>query len=225
MQWSRLRSFGAGRALPLCLGRLSAECCDPLSTFWRSARSSCFRPTSLMPRGRGSLGCTPLPKTRRTAARRQPSRIDDQGVASLLFAVFGRAAPEEQLWPGSPDSFRARFRALLRALALPAVPLQGLRGAGASAFYMHTEDAMRTMRRGRWAELATMNIYLQEAEASLVTPQLAPEARRTLEVMAELSSWLLRVALGLIASGLPPALWTKAIRDVVATTSACEVDG
>ena len=164
----------------------------------------------------------PLPKTRRTAARRQPSRIDDQGIASLLFAVFGRASPDEQLWPGSPESFRARFRALLRALALPAVPLQGLRGAGASAFYMHTEDTMRTMRRGRWAELATMNIYLQEAEASLVTPQLAPDARRTLEIMAGLSSWLHRVALGLVESGLPPALWTKAIRDLLATTSSSE---
>ena len=154
----------------------------------------------------------PLPKTRRTAARRQPSRIDDAGTIMLLSAVFEGAPPDEPLWPFSPDAFRARHRCLLAALGLPQVPLQGLRGAGASSFYMHTEDAMRTLRRGRWGELSTMNIYLQEAEASLVIPNLSPSARRAVETLASKSAWTLQVALTLLRTRVANELWFEIFR-------------
>ena len=122
---------------------------------------------------------------------------------------------------GFPRFLSGALQDAFASLSLPTVPLQGLRGAGASTFYMHTEDAMRCMRRGRWAELATMNIYLQEAEASLVMPRLSPQDRDRLETMAALSAWLLRASLSLLGTRLPPARWTQAFASLAA---ACAGD-
>ena len=75
---------------------------------------------------------------------------------------------------------------------------------------MHTEDAARGMRRGRGAELATtMNIYLQEPEASLVMPTLEQDDREELEMMTAPSRCLLRAGLSLFQLGPLPTSWTR----------------
>ena len=70
---------------------------------------------------------------------------------------------------------------LFGCILLQAVPLQGLRYAGASAFFMHIEDTMRALRRGGWMIMATTNIHLQEAEASSprYPPNLEPFSLRS----------------------------------------------
>ena len=118
-------------------------------------------------------------KNRLRYARRQLARSDEPLIVDLLAAVFGALPPASKLWPGSPSQFTSRWNAVCRALRIPARTGSGLtpaslRPGGATAMYLQDESLDNLRRRGRWARMATLEIYVQEVGPFEFLADLAP---------------------------------------------------
>ena len=140
-----------------------------------------FPEDSLSPHQSWILWRHERPKSRRSAARYQPSRIDDAGVIALLRVLYKHEPDDSPLWDGTPYSFRRRVQAISAFFGLKDLKISGARGGGATELYELSEDAWLTLRRGRWAAFATMNIYLQETAAAQVLRKEAPEQQHRIE--------------------------------------------
>ena len=132
--------------------------------------------------------------------------------------LYYHAAPDQPLWDPQPDAFRRQTHAICDAVGIPRVKVSGTRGGGATEFYQATEDAFRTMRRGRWASFPSMNIYLQEAEASRSLLSLEPEALQRVRALAAAAPFFAAHAVALLEIGVPPSLW----RQYFAAVLGCE---
>jgi len=147
------------------------------------------------------------PKTRRSGARQQPSRIDDKSVQLLLWEVFGGLQPPDRLWPWAPSRFRDRYRQLATAFGTTSIPLGGARGGGATDYYAATEDAPRTLRRGRWSTYQVMDRYLQEAETTNRLDLLSDNEKLKVQALAAACPWIVSTAIGFLRRDIPPAAW------------------
>ena len=165
----------------------------------------------------------PRPKTRRLAARQQTARIDPVDAVRLITATFARLQPADRLWPLSLRAFRSRFEALLSALGLPTkgensgggrpLELPSLRGGGATALLQATEDSELVRRRGRWMNVKTMELYLQELAAVSLVPNLAPATRARIKVLSDASALCMARASELLDSDVPAHLWPQLFRE------------
>ena len=65
--------------------------------------------------------------------------------------------------------------------ATPAV----LRGSGATALYLQSEDLSLIQWRGRWAQLKTVEHYIQEVAGQSLLAQMSPHSREVVKLFAE----------------------------------------
>ena len=140
------------------------------------------------------------PKTWRFA-RRQHCKIDDPLVLLYVERAFAALSPGESLFAGGSFAYRKRWDAALHRLgiatgqssrgATPAV----LRGSGATYMFLSTEDLPRVQWRGRWAQLKTVEHYIQEVAAQTLVAKLDPLAKHRIGVLDSASSALLHAFL------------------------------
>ena len=133
------------------------------------------------------------PKTARFA-RRQHCRIDDVSVIQVASALYDKLELGSRLYPGSINTFRKQWNALLQFLGVPhrqadrgATP-GVLRGSGATFYYTMTEDLSWISWRGRWARQRTLEYYLQEVGSQLLIHQLSPVSKSTIFSLADVSA-------------------------------------
>ena len=133
------------------------------------------------------------PKTARFA-RRQHGRIDDPGIISFAFAVFGALPLESRLYPASAAGFRRQWNLVMGRLGVPyrqatrgATP-GVLRGSGATYLYNASEDISWVAWRGRWSRVRTLEYYLQEVGAYLLIHELSPFAKAKISALSD-ASW------------------------------------
>lgn len=107
------------------------------------------------------------PKTRRTGAKHQSTKLDVPDLLEVVDFCLGHLPPGDKLWPFSGQ------RDVLLALRLPIQkfgdmkPLDpgSLRSGGATWHLQMTEDGEYTRRKGRWLSAKIMEIYIQETAA------------------------------------------------------------
>ncbi len=133
------------------------------------------------------------PKTARFA-RRQHGRIDDPGIISFAFAVFGALPLESRLYPASASGFRRQWNLVMGRLGVPCTQsTKGatpgvLRGSGATFLYNASEDINWVAWRGRWSRVRTLEYYLQEVGAYLLIHELSPFAKAKISSLSD-ASW------------------------------------
>ena len=98
-------------------------------------------------------------------------KIDDPCVLAYVTKVFGALAPNASLFAGGTSAYRRRGDHVLGRLGISvSMPSRGatpavLRGSGATALYLESEDLSLIQWRGRWAQLKTVEHYIQEVAA------------------------------------------------------------
>ena len=155
------------------------------------------------------------PKTRFKAARHQVAKLDQPQLLKVVEVAFETLAPEQALWPLSPQTLRKRFQSLVESVGLHNLPvgckrgldLGSLRAGGASWMLMTTEDSELVRRRGRWINNKIMEIYIQEAASLQFLPQLPPEVRSSVLQGAALFPTVLKRIRWWYQCGLPEAAW------------------
>ena len=132
------------------------------------------------------------PKTRRihSAATVQHVVVQDRALATFLRRTWDDIPParmSELIWTQTAAVHGYRFKQAVQHVA-PKVgwTLAGLRGGGATDFYLRTMDVTSLRRRGRWAQLATVDRYVQEAAACLHDDLLPPGRRQIMNTLAKL---------------------------------------
>ena len=126
------------------------------------------------------------PKTARFA-RRQHVRIDDRSIQLLAWCVFSHLQLEAKLFPASTASFRRQWNCVLDRLEVPRRQAEGgatpgtLRGSGATFEYLETGDISRIQWRGRWAQVKTLEHYIQEVGAQLFLFNLSESSRTKIQ--------------------------------------------
>ena len=104
------------------------------------------------------------------------TRIISHGYSKLLGQV--------QVWPYSVGLFRSCFKRLLHHFDLQEYnfPLYSLRRGGATFSYASTRDLNlnRVVLQGRWKDIKTARLYLDDARANLVRLSFTPSHRQSL---------------------------------------------
>eukprot|EP00438_Fugacium_kawagutii_P027310 Skav202710 [mRNA] locus=scaffold654:644734:649143:+ [translate_table: standard] len=132
------------------------------------------------------------PKTARFA-RRQHSRVDDEGVIQIAVSLYSEFGKDDRLYPASMSVFRRQWNAVMSRLGIPHSQTdQGatpgvLRGSGATYLYQQTEDLTWVAWRGRWSRLRTLEYYLQEVGAFVLVHSLEESSKARIAVLAEFS--------------------------------------
>ena len=130
------------------------------------------------------------PKTARLA-RRQHSKIDDPWAIRLCYALFGALEPSCRLFPASMAVYRRQWNAVMDRLGIPRKQTERgatpgvLRGSGATALYLATENIPLIAWRGRWARTRALEFYLQEVGAQLFLHELSPVCRSRIEFLSQ----------------------------------------
>jgi len=136
------------------------------------------------------------PKTSRFA-RKQHSKIDDKVVLDFVTHVFGKLPSDARLFGVSASAYRRRWDLVLAKLGVPSSMLVHgatpgvLRGSGATALYLQTEDLNLIQWRGRWAQLKTVEHYIQEVGAQSLLSTLSAETRDLVKLFADAAGPLL----------------------------------
>jgi hypothetical protein len=137
------------------------------------------------------------PKTARFA-RRQHCRLEDPLVLRFLESCFGDWPLDRRLYPGTANTYRSQWNAIMGRLGVPFKrDLRGatpgvLRGSGATFLYLETEDLGKVAWRGRWAKLKTIEFYLQEVAAQLLLQNLTATSRDRIALLRAYSRRLLQ---------------------------------
>jgi len=85
--------------------------------------------------------------------------------------------------------------------------LASLRPGGASHLLNSTEDSEVVRRRGRWATIKTMEIYLQEVLYVTYVERLPQQAKEMIRVAAAGFPDLLQKAQHFVECGIPCSAW------------------
>eukprot|EP00438_Fugacium_kawagutii_P011579 Skav215976 [mRNA] locus=scaffold1856:11743:18721:+ [translate_table: standard] len=160
------------------------------------------------------------PKTRLTAARHQVSKLDIPDLLRVVDVAFGKLNPGCKLWQMSGQTLRTRFRQILQALSLPVVrtldlkplDLGSLRSGGATWLITVTEQSDLVLRRGRWLNLKTMSIYLQESMAVLYLQRVPTAAKERVLYYASLFPSYLEKACLFNSASISPSQWNALLK-------------
>ena len=132
------------------------------------------------------------PKTRMRMARHQAARLEQADLVQLVGIAFSDLAPQEKLWPFSPQTLRRRFDLVLERLGISTerrkhrpLDLGSFRPGGATHLLTQTENSELVRRRGRWASHRVMEIYIQEVTACTFFPSLPLETRQRVLMVAQ----------------------------------------
>lgn len=111
---------------------------------------------------------------------REAVAIYDKGLHSLweLCHLPRPMAPEDLVWPRSPQAFRSLFYNALSALKADGEKFQpySLRRGGATYDYMTQGTMEAIILRGRWRSLAVARLYLEDGLAHHSQVRLSKEA-------------------------------------------------
>ena len=135
------------------------------------------------------------PKTVRFA-RRQHCRLEDPSVIDFLRSLYEDVTFETPLYPGTKNTFRSQWNAILKRLGVPfqqasdGVTPGVLRGSGATYLYLCTEDLSKVAWRGRWARQKTVEFYLQEVAAQVILQRLPSDSRSRISALRPFASKL-----------------------------------
>lgn len=75
-------------------------------------------------------------------------------------------------------------------------------GSGATHMFLASEDIARVQWRGRWAQLKTVEYYIQEVAAQILVAKLDPLSKLRIRILASASGALLKLFLSLIAKAI-----------------------
>lgn len=155
------------------------------------------------------------PKTRNVGAKVQTAKLDIPDLLSFVQVCLGHLQKNQRIWPMSGQTFRQRFRSVLRVLGLDkAFPSSSkildpgsLRAGGATWALMMTEDAPLVQRRGRWLTARTMEIYIQEVAATQFLSHIPAEVKEKILSLAFAFPHLLQRIETLAAAKVPQQFW------------------
>ena len=156
------------------------------------------------------------------------AKVDQCQLVAVIELAFAKLDPDSRLWPHSPQTMRVRFKKLLEATGLSAIPqdmqrgldLGSLRAGGATWLLLESEDAELTRRRGRWISPKVMEVYCPESNAVQFLPRLAVEVREQILKGASIFPWCLDLASRLASSSVPTTVWF-----ILFQREAAELDG
>ena len=182
--------------------------------------TSVFRRDVLLPSDVGFTTTAVLvsirePKSRYSYARHQTAKADSSDLVKIIEMAFQDLREGEKIWPLSPQTLRNRFRSLLQALQLPTqhhlgnrcLDLGSLRSGGATFIISVTENSELCRRRGRWASMKMMDIYIQEVMALQYMKIIEPASRELILQVAKTFSSTLDRALVYTRSKIPNDAW------------------
>eukprot|EP00435_Cladocopium_sp_Y103_P039317 s2363_g10.t1 len=163
------------------------------------------------------------PKTRGRHAKHQAARVDPADVVLLLDIAFSGKGSTEKLWPLSAATLRRRFGDLMQALKLPQTndgrlrpfDLSSFRPGGASHLLSSCEDSEVVRRRGRWATVKTMEIYLQEVLYITYVERLPAASKEMIGLAAASFPDLLQEAKAFAESNIPCSTWYQLLKVVI----------
>lgn len=133
------------------------------------------------------------PKTRFRAARHQSGKLEAPDLIEVCWIGLGDLKSGDRLWHGSASTLRSRLDKALSRLGLPIttqgkakpMTLASFRPGGATHLIAQTESAEMVRRRGRWASMRVMEIYLQEVSTSTYLNDIDVSAKdRVLRAMS-----------------------------------------
>jgi len=130
------------------------------------------------------------PKTARFA-RRQHCKVDDPLALRFIEKVFGSLPSTSRLFPFGASAYRRRWDSIMNRLGVPhSLPTRGctpasLRGSGATHMYLSFDDLGKVQWRGRWAQMKTLEFYIQEVAAQTLVGKLDPVSRERVKVFNE----------------------------------------
>ena len=119
------------------------------------------------------------------------------GVANIIrrvLEVVPVPALSQPIWTLPPERHLPLFKQVLKRIGVQSLELTpaGLRGGGATDFWLRTRDVPALRRRGRWSNEKTLECYIQEGAYFLGTTSLPASAR--LNALVELAPVLLASA-------------------------------
>ena len=119
----------------------------------------------------------------------QHVKITGSRTVAFLETIFGGLAPQDNLFPGAPASFRRRWDRILMVLKIPVtagLTPASLRSGGAVKAYREDEEIARLMWRMRLKSMDTLQRYLQETGAVSLMGELPEIARRRIRCASAL---------------------------------------
>ena len=117
-----------------------------------------------------------LDKTKTSKQFQQSLVLRHRGLARILSTAKPLLPVKGPIWRASPRVFRQCFTSLLRHFALEQFDfsLYSIRRGGATHFYTSTRDLHYVTLQGRWRDVRTARIYLDDARATLVKLGIHP---------------------------------------------------
>ena len=120
-----------------------------------------------------------LPWTKRGQVRGQVEQVQvkDLGFVRIICRVLWNVKPDQRLVTTTPGAFRLRFDQYLRMAYLnPSIfrPYSCRRG-GATELFRQTQNWDAVCEFGRWQQVSTARIYVQEGLAFLAEARATPE--------------------------------------------------
>ena len=124
-----------------------------------------------------------LEKTKTSKQFQQSLVLRHGGLARILMTLYPQLPAKGPIWSTSPKSFRDCFTRLLRHFALHSFDfsLYSIRRGGATHFYTATRDLHYVTLQGRWKDVRTARIYLDDARATLLKLALPPPVTQALQ--------------------------------------------
>eukprot|EP00438_Fugacium_kawagutii_P010374 Skav232004 [mRNA] locus=scaffold719:653901:654689:- [translate_table: standard] len=127
-----------------------------------------------------------LERTKTSKQFAQSIVLRRRGVARFLAAAWPKLPPAGAIWKFSPHLFRKCFVRLVDHANLTDCnfSLYSLRRGGATHVYTRTRDLHQVAIQGRWRDLSTARIYLDDARAVLLKFSFSPSQSQTLADLA-----------------------------------------
>jgi len=116
------------------------------------------------------------PKNSRQMGRQQFAEIYHPDAVNWLAWLVSKTKPTSLLWPSTPNRFRMMFRQTCARLGLEGLKLSpaSLRAGGPTWMLDEKVEVSRIRFHGRWANLRSLEHYLQVARAQQINLSLGP---------------------------------------------------
>eukprot|EP00438_Fugacium_kawagutii_P033656 Skav204053 [mRNA] locus=scaffold3:301963:308610:- [translate_table: standard] len=155
------------------------------------------------------------PKTRFRAARHQTGKVEQPDLIQVIWLGLGDLKPHEKLWNQSSSTLRSRLDRVMLRLGLPIhqkmkvkpMTLASFRPGGATYLIALTESSELVRRRGRWASLRVMEVYLQEVSASTYMNDVGEDAKARILQAMDLFTEVLTMAQSFHSWCYPEKTW------------------
>eukprot|EP00438_Fugacium_kawagutii_P006274 Skav222661 [mRNA] locus=scaffold997:328369:329034:+ [translate_table: standard] len=127
-----------------------------------------------------------LERTKTSKQFAQSIVLRHRPLAKLLAQAFPHLPPAGVIWRFSAHKFRLCFTRLLQYAHVEdcGFSLYSLRRGGATHVYSRTRDLRQVAIQGRWRDLSTARIYLDDARATLLKFSFSPSLTHHLTALA-----------------------------------------